>query len=297
MRYALRLWVLLLWPVVSVVSVVWLCALFCGTGLRADDTPPLLLQAVGPGPSYILSSGETVKLAGVWFPDTEIASRHLQVLTGRVVTLTRPARRDRYGAIRSDILLGEDQHLSTGLIRRGIALAFAGPFDLPPPGAWDAERLAEKDRLGLWSDPDFLLVGGAALSPDPIHYGSGMKILRVQVKTVGVREKWSYLNFGDDWSTDLTVKLSHDIHMALDADGLSPPSLAGRWIEVRGWLAEDGGPSMTLSHAAHLRAITAPPAPVPSSPISPYPVQPEPASPPARSPRPPKQSGLPAQQP
>jgi hypothetical protein len=76
-------------------------------------------------------------------------------------------------------------------------------------------------------------------------------------KVVSVRESGGmvYLNFGRRWTEDFTVTIPKRNQRAFVAAGVDPKNLAGRRIEVRGWIEERGGPAIEAARAEQIEMV------------------------------------------
>ncbi len=144
-------------------------------------------------------------------------------------------KRDRWSRLRVT------SPLTLTLLRKGEAQLM--PLDsAPTPEMLAAEH--EGRNRGLWrANCCRMLVADAA------EKGlNSWRIVRGTVHEVAARRDVTYINFGADWRTDFTVviptRLARDMALA---------ELAGREIEVRGYISWRFGPSITLSHAAQIR--------------------------------------------
>jgi endonuclease YncB( thermonuclease family) len=107
----------------------------------------------------------------------------------------------------------------------------------------DAERGARTARLGLWDDPYYVVK--QAVSPVDVLAEQGRFAL-VEGQVTSVRESGGmvYVNFGRRWSDHFTVTLLKRNEGVFASAGLAPKTLAGRKIEVRGWIEERSGPAI-----------------------------------------------------
>jgi len=64
-----------------------------------------------------------------------------------------------------------------------------------------------------------------------------------------------YLNFGRRWTESFTVTLAKRNQRMFTAAGLDPTKLAGREIEVRGWIEERGGPAIEASRPEQIEIV------------------------------------------
>jgi hypothetical protein len=104
-----------------------------------------------------------------------------------------------------------------------------------------AEVAARAAGLGLWSDPYYGV--RQADNPADILLDQGRFAL-VEGTVASVRERGGivYVNFGRRW--DFTVTILKRNERLFAGAGLEPGRLAGRRIEVRGFVEERGGPAM-----------------------------------------------------
>jgi hypothetical protein len=116
------------------------------------------------------------------------------------------------------------------------------------------ERRARADGLGLWGDPYFVMKD--AQYPDDILTELGRFAL-VSGKVISVNESGAlvYINFGRRWTESFTVTVAKRNQRAFAAAGLDPKKLAGRQIEVRGFIEERGGPAIEASRPEQIEIV------------------------------------------
>ena len=64
-----------------------------------------------------------------------------------------------------------------------------------------------------------------------------------------------YVNFGPRWSEQFTVTLLKRNERIFVGAGLTPKALAGRNIEVRGWVEERGGPAIEVLRPEQIEVV------------------------------------------
>ena len=64
-----------------------------------------------------------------------------------------------------------------------------------------------------------------------------------------------FLNFGDDWKTDMTATVSSEDARLFDAEAIDLVSLGGQKIRVRGWVNWHNGPSISVSHPEQIEVL------------------------------------------
>jgi len=75
------------------------------------------------------------------------------------------------------------------------------------------------------------------------------------VLNVGESSSRLYLNFAGDWRGDFTISIARKDAAAFATAGLDPPTLAGKRLRVRGWLAWRNGPMIEATHPDPDRAF------------------------------------------
>ena len=64
-----------------------------------------------------------------------------------------------------------------------------------------------------------------------------------------------FLNFGDNWRTDFTIRLDRRIARQFRRAGLTADSYDGRRVRVRGWLKNWNGPMIEASHPEQIEIL------------------------------------------
>jgi hypothetical protein len=191
----------------------------------------------------VLADGRTVRLAGIEFDASAGAPA-----VGTVIVLKRIAavpETDRYGRVAVHVFIGEggtERWLQADLVERGLARVSARVGDAACAKALQArEQSARAQKLGLWAEPYYVM--GKAEDPAEVLKQRG-RFAAVEGKVLSVRESGGtiYLNFGRRWSEDFTVTIAKRNERVFIAAGLTPKSLEGRRLRIRGWIEERGGP-------------------------------------------------------
>jgi hypothetical protein len=64
-----------------------------------------------------------------------------------------------------------------------------------------------------------------------------------------------FLNFGDDYKTDVTATVSRRDARLFKTEGIDLLALAGHRIRVRGWVTWRNGPSIEVSHPEQIEVL------------------------------------------
>ncbi len=225
------------------------------------------------GRSFLLADGREVRLAAIEtplaVPGDEDEARVQAALAAKTALETLLLRRevnlfvsgsgpDRYGRLVAYVFVrtpsGEAlvQHelVATGhaLVSPGAAAATCRIY------LRNAERNARNGGLGLWGDPYYAVK--AAADPAEVLAEQGRFAL-VQGKVMSVRESGGivYVNFGKRWSEQFTVTILKRNEGIVAGAGLTPKALAGRDVEVRGWVEERGGPVIEVLRPEQIEVV------------------------------------------
>lgn len=203
------------------------------------------VSAIEDARTLRLADGRKIRLAGTeWGVSAEAARDALAGLVlDQVVTLKGTATPDRYGRIHAfPSVNGSETPIQYVLLDRGLAVTGARIGDAACRDALLArERAARTARLGIWGSGDYRL--HQADDPAAILTSLG-RFSIVEGRVLSVRESGStvYVNFGRRWSEDFTVTIAKRMDAGFTSAGLSPRSLTGRIVRVRGVIEERGGP-------------------------------------------------------
>jgi micrococcal nuclease len=214
------------------------------------------------GRGFIFADGREVRLAAIEAPPLAVADPnedHVAVgdvakaaLEGllahhSVVLKSADAGPDRYGRLIGHVFItggSEEIWAQYEILTKGYALVGPGGGNRACLSYLrGVERKARAAMLGLWGDPYYLMK--EAQYPDDVMTELGRFAL-VGGKVISVRESGGmlYLNFGRRWTEDFSVAILKRNQRAFVAAGVDPKNLAGRYVEVRGWIEQRGGPAI-----------------------------------------------------
>lgn len=204
------------------------------------------------GGNFIFSDGRVVHLAGIEVPLLAAGSSFAapggaaakaalsRLLVGaQVVARQAETKPDRYGRIvaYAETVRDTARHsVEADLIAAGFArVSGAGGSRDCVAGLLRTETAARKAKIGLWADSYYDPL--RADVPDGIVAERGRFAL-VEGNVVTVHESGAilYLNFGRRWSRDFSVTIRKRNERRFAAAGVDLKALAGRPVEVRGWI-------------------------------------------------------------
>jgi endonuclease YncB( thermonuclease family) len=205
------------------------------------------------GANFQLGDGRIVHLAGIEVPLLPAAGTAFaapggaaakaalaRLLSGAQVVLRQAGPKpDRYGRIVAYAETERDaarRSVEEDLIAAGFARVEGDAASRACAAALlSAETTARKAKIGVWANPYYAPLRADA--PAGIVAERGRFAL-VEGNVVTVHESGAtlYLNFGRRWSRDFAVTIRKRNERRFAAAGFDLKALAGRPVEVRGWI-------------------------------------------------------------
>lgn len=229
-----------------------------GTGTVAQVLSPATVQ---------MSTGEIVRLAGLYFPDYSednagpyaLSAMNIlkDMLVGQPVVLyqTRKAgvgRMNRMGHSLAHLVRQSDGAWVQGaLLRLGLAMVQIDVGNPEMAGQMLAlEAAARDEKSGIWESLIHVL------SPDETteHIGQFV-IVEGMVESVALKNNRLYFNFGKNWKDDFTVTVAPQNKRFFNGTGINPLNWSKETVRVRGVLSELNGPNMEIDHPGTLEII------------------------------------------
>jgi micrococcal nuclease len=221
-----------------------------GTIVLQDGTPIRLAATIVPHPSSADGPAEAEFAGAVqhWLEESVKERRIRYAFDGR--------RDDRRGRKLAHVFVdGGVGWLQSALVERGFARV-----DVPADNAGCVapllarEQAARRSRRGLWATPI-----GEILPAEPperaLREAGRFAIVEGKVLTVGERRLRTYLNFGTYWNVDFTVIVAGRDRDRFAEPDLTLGSLEGRTVRVRGWVLDDRGPAMAVTHPEQIEIV------------------------------------------
>lgn len=238
------------------------------------------IASVNPLGRLQLEDGRKYRLSGIWLlvaGDEPAVSQ----LVGRSILPFRASKGpDRLGFIAAHILLDPLSVTSKGprpsvqnWLQAELLSAGKGFIYLYPGHESCADNLrsyeakAREERTGLWSkvlrddiantaqvQSGALIVGDA--NDLEIESASGRYgIISGIVISTGESGRWRYLNFGDNYASDFTVRMTARVEKRLIEQGLTIKGLKDMHVRVRGVIQSKGGPLIDVFDAAQIEMM------------------------------------------
>ena len=208
-----------------------------------------------------------VRLSGIWVPwenDNEPGDT-----VRRASVLLRNVSQDRYVRLyqTKNEKIGRANRLSQqlaqverddGLWLQGVLL-YAGLATVMTSEAnpelsarmYAIEADARKRKAGMWADPLWDILGAGSVK----DYVNEYRVVEGNVFSTALRNNIFYINFSRDWKTDFTIAIPTDKRMSFARRGVDLMSLNGKRIRVRGWIRNNNGPMIEVTHPEQIEIL------------------------------------------
>jgi len=221
---------------------------------------PVAVAAVEDGRTIRLADGRRLRPAGVEsFALLGLGAEAAEAALGRALAGRARGevrfryagpRPDRYGRRAADVFTADGRPLSALLTGAGAAVARPEPGSRCTAAVLAAEDAARAGGLGFWKTARVLPALPDALSSHLDRYVLAEGVVR----SVGVRKRRTYLNFGSDWSRDVTVEIDAR-HVRRFGGAAALRALKGMRVRVRGRSTARGGPMLRVDTPGQIEAL------------------------------------------
>lgn len=250
-----------------------LLLLLASVGSAAAETPDwrhaeeAVVEAVITGDTLRLGDGRELRLAAVRAPRPPLAYqrpdgwRREEAARAALEALAPPGEKLRF----LEVEAGRDRHrrllvqaknhegvwLQQRLLIDGALLLERLTDEVPPP-LLSAEQEARLAGRGLWQDP-----AHAVVPADTAETAIGrFALVQGRVLAADAVRGLGYLNFGEDWREDFTIRVPRSVVRQLEAEGRTIEQFAGRQVIARGWVFYSGGPMIEVRELAEIVELT-----------------------------------------
>ena len=118
-----------------------------------------------------------------------------------------------------------------------------------------AEETAIREKIGLWKDPQYQVWTSALLTNNLPSLKHDFIVACGMVTQVKEIKNKIFINFGEDWQTDVTVVLAAMQSKETYLDYFK--AFEGKTVIFRGWLEEYKGPYIPIYHSSHMHPVEA----------------------------------------
>ncbi len=235
---------------------------------RLQEGQTATVVEVVDGDTVVLDDGSEVRLVSIQTPklalgrenfveqplaDEAKAALEDAVLNRQVILAFDQTEKDRHGRWLAHLYRDDGLWLQGHMVDIALARVYSFP-DNRAMAIELLEREADARSLdaGIWA-LSFYAVRDAD-EPDAVPLDSYELVEGHVVDAAEVNGR-IFLNFGDDWKTDMTATVSPDDARLFDDDAIDLISLSGQRIRVRGWVNWHNGPSISVSHPEQIEVL------------------------------------------
>lgn len=179
-----------------------------------------------------------------------------QIALGQEVFYDKTGLTNRYGYLRTPLFLKtQNKSLQYLLIKNGFALFYSLQSKNPCLLLWrSAEQEAKAALIGMWKYPNTIIKEAKPVKKLNWHTQK-FQLISGRVHAIGRSRKLIYLNFDKNWRKDFTITIEKKKLTTFEKSGLDIHQLAGKRIQVRGWLEWHNGPTMSLEQSDNLEIL------------------------------------------
>ncbi len=164
------------------------------------------------------------------------------------------ARMDRHGRLLAHLEGPDGLWVQGEMLSLGMARVYTFADNRARADDMFARETAARDaRRGIWAHPFY-----AIRPPDPGVLAADIDTFQViegRVTSAAEVKGVVFLNFGDNWRTDFTIRLDRRIARQFRRAGLTADSYDGRQVRVRGWLKNWNGPTIEANHPEQIEVL------------------------------------------
>lgn len=222
------------------------------------------VAAVVDGGEIVLTDGRHVRLVAIeaphpaaaharaWPYASEAKAALEKLVVGREVELRFAGnRRDRWGRILAQVFVGA-RWVQGEMIHRGLArVASAADNRIGVVELLAREAKARQARRGIWRDR-FYAVRDAE---EAGRYAGSFQIVEGEVVDTALVEGQLFVNFGADWRTAFSLRLSPEALRRFRSEGIAAASLKGARLRVRGWVRGGERPVIDVTHPEQIERL------------------------------------------
>lgn len=246
-------------------------AVIDGETIKLDDGREVRLTGIlSPRPPPGLAAGAS------WPPAVDAEQALSALLTGRSVRIAVKGRHtDRYGHALAHVFLidgKKETWIEEKLVEAGHArVASSSEATDCIADLLKVEDKARRAKRGLWAHAAYQ-IRDAARAHGLADFVQSYQIVEGSVREVHERKRRLYLDFGDDWSKDLTAIVSGRDRKRFETAKIDLKKLKGVKVRLRGWVERWNGPLINLTHPEQIEVLdkvdVTPDAPAPVTPAT-----------------------------
>ncbi|MGD8326649.1 MAG: thermonuclease family protein [Sphingomonadales bacterium] len=196
----------------------------------------------------------------VWPLGDEAKSFLSELAAGQRVKLLYGGRKkDRHSHVLAHLELKNGLWLQGAMVKSGLAYVYSLPDNRALiEELYEFEDEARNAQRGIWVDEHYQVLKASDIEGQGARFVNEFHIVEGQLISANNVRGRVYLNFGDRWSRDFTVIIERRAARLFDEGWIDNPELlSGQKIQVRGWMRDENGPMIEITHPEQLRIFKA----------------------------------------
>jgi endonuclease YncB( thermonuclease family) len=182
-----------------------------------------------------------------------VAAELTSLLAGKSLMVKKLGGPDRWGRIPA-LLFVEGEAESADEILAGAGLAMAsGESGACGKSVLAAEAAARAERLGIWADPDFVVLPAEDSQKISARAGA-LTLVEGRVASFGHTAPRLYLNFGSERG-GFSLTIARRNLALFERAGLGEKNLLHKWIRARGVVEMGAAPQIELFHPDQIEVM------------------------------------------
>lgn len=164
---------------------------------------------------------------------------------------------DRFGNFKAHVSSADGAIWVQGeMVKQGLAWADSSVTnrDLIKP-LLTLEETARKDAKGFWSAPGLRVRTPKELVKDI----NSFQIFEGKIVEATEKQGVFFLNFDTDWKTDTTLRASYETEKFFRTNGIYMRNYKNQTVRARGWVRQENGPMIDLTHPEQIEILPPPP--------------------------------------
>lgn len=230
---------------------------FCTTSAFAEESG-IITDVSDRLEFYVKDKESKLELSSIYIPEKLLPSavaKAKELAIGNEYNINGVSKKpNRHGNLAAIITKnGDKKSLQEHLIENGLAVAYFMDSSLNTKVFFAAENKARNTKLGIWGSGGLSVQDSKILQADYQNKLGEFTIVEGRVTSFYQSKRDTYINFGDDWKTDFTVKIENKILKKFP--DFSVEKLQGKSLIVRGWLENYNGPFIKILNPANIEIM------------------------------------------
>ncbi len=142
--------------------------------------------------------------------------------------------------------------LEEELILNGFAIVYPSHDEIRQVKLLTLEKIARNRNLGIWSEDKYKI---KSAKDNLQQYMESFQIVKGKILKATLKKGNLYLNFGNNWRNDFTIRIEQKYIKNFQNKGFYPRKWQDREVIVRGWLEKYNGAMITVTSPVQIQLL------------------------------------------